>query len=56
MRYVAARERHSPPLPNPDSLSTILTQQLQTCFAALETKQSESLIGMYYTTFPAVGL
>lgn len=32
---------------SPDALSSILAQQLQTCFAALETKQSESLIGAF---------
>jgi exocyst complex component 2 len=45
------RERNSPPIPSSDALNTVLTQQLQTCIAALETKQLESLIGMYFAVF-----
>ena len=44
-RHLGTKERTAPVVTGPDALSSILAQQLQTCFAALETKQSETLIG-----------
>lgn len=42
---IVTRENKAPSISGPDDLSTILSQQLQSCFIALETKQSEAMIG-----------
>lgn len=44
-RLLGAKDRTAPVVEGPDALNSILAQQLHTYFAALETKQSESLIG-----------
>lgn len=51
--HAGTRESHAPPTLS-QTPHAALAQQLQTCFAALEMKQSEFLIGTYDN--PAISL
>lgn len=49
----AAKERTAPDLPNPDSLSILISAQLATCINAMDINQGEIVIGNSLLTPPS---